>query len=253
MLPPTSLTIVRRALGIEDPALREHRVSALVEHVGSAGVLSIIIFGSVARGEADERSDLDVLIVVADNETRAAVLRSIREGPFRDLSPLVLTRAALMTGLPIRPSFVAHLLDEGVSVYETPAWRDIEASLAKSVGDVDTLAAEVQQRTKELEPLAHPERFANSPVTAMSHLYGVARALVTARLLQLGIHEYSWQRIFDRYAELHPELISDLDAVKALRPYYECARGRPGAEVPTRTVDPEDLRRLVASIERLAA
>ena len=60
-------------------------------------------------------------------------------------------------------------------------------------------------------------------------------------------------RDLDRYAEVHPELTSDLNAVKALRPYYECAHGRPGAEVPTRTVAPEDLSRLVASIERLAA
>jgi len=244
---------VRQALSVEDPALREPGVSALVHDVGGAGVLSVIVFGSVARGEANERSDLDVLIVVEDNETRAAVLRSIREGPLREMSPLVLTRDALMRGLPVRPSFVAHLLDEGVSVYETPAWRDIEANLAAAVDDVDALAAEVERRTKELEPLAHPERFATSPVTAMSHLYGVARALITARLLQLGIHEYSWQRVFDRYAEIHPELISDLDAVKALRPYYECARGRPGAEVPTRAVAPEDLRKLVASVERLAA
>ena len=155
-------------------------MSALVQHVGGAGVLSVIVFGSVARGEADERSDLDVLIVVEDNETRAALLQSISEGPLREMSPLVLTRDALMRGLPVRPSFVAHLLDEGVSVYETPAWRDIEAGLATAVTDVDALAAEVQRRTLELGPLAHPERFSTSPVTAMSHLYGVARALVTA-------------------------------------------------------------------------
>jgi len=31
-----------------------------------------------------------------------------------------------------------------------------------------------------------------------------------------GVHEYSWRRAFDRYAELRPELRADLDALKEL-------------------------------------
>jgi hypothetical protein len=96
------------------------------------------------------------------------------------------------------------------------------------------------------------EHFRNSPVTAMSQIYGVARSLVIARLLERGVHEFSWRRAFDRYAELRPEMRGDLDALKRLRPYYEYARGRPHATLPTRDIGVPELRSLLDSAARLA-
>ena len=225
-------------------------LAALLQRLDLDRAVAVIVFGSVARGDQDAQSDLDVLVVVDDDEARASLLAASDGGD--SASPLVVTRRALLGGLSLRPSFVAHLLDEGVTVHETPAWADVRAALVPSAADGEALAREVRRRAKELEPLSRAERFANSPVTVMAHLYGVARALVIARLLQAGVHEYSWRHAFDRYAELRPDLRSDIEALAALRPYYECARGRPGT--PTlQAVDTEDVRRLVGSAERLAA
>jgi Nucleotidyltransferase domain len=221
--------------------------------VGTGGVLAVIIFGSVARDEADVQSDFDVLVVVEDHSVRTSILRTLGGRGVDAVCPLIITRNDLERGFSTRPSFVAHLLDEGLSVYETWGWQEIEISLQASASSVEALDAEVRQRTKELAPFAHPERFTSSPVTAMSYLYGVARALVIARLLQIGIHEYSWRRVFDLYADIRPELATELEILKGLRPYFERARARPGALLPKAPVTLEDLRQVVASIERLAA
>jgi hypothetical protein len=228
-------------------------VLSLLQHAEDIGALAIIVFGSVARGEADYQSDFDLLVVVEDFSARLRTIDRVTKQGGVGTSPLVLTRATLSNGLSTRSSFIAHLLDEGLLIFETAAWQELKLALQTIAADADLLAAEVRRRVKELEPLSHAERFSNSPVTAKSHVYGIARALVIARLLQLGIHEYSWRRAFDCYAEIYPEQRREIETLKALRPYYEVARGRFGAVLPRDAERYDDLSGLVASVQRLAA
>jgi len=227
-------------------------LSELVARVSHDHLVAVLVFGSVARGDQDSQSDLDVLVVVDDGEARRELFQALAADPSLALSPLVLTAKSLKCEVADRPSFIAHLLDEGVAFYETASWITIRKSLSKSALDVDALGREVRSRVRHLEPLSTPERFRNSPVTALSHLYGIARSLIIARLLQVGIHEYSWQRAFDRYAEVRPELRDDLEALKGLRPYYEYARARIGANAPDRVVGIDEVRQLVHSVQQLA-
>lgn len=61
-LPPGEQDAPRRRVTVED--LRSHRDEILA--IGRRyGVSNVRVFGSVARGEADEHSDLDLLIEVA--------------------------------------------------------------------------------------------------------------------------------------------------------------------------------------------
>lgn len=234
-------------------ALSDPVVGSLLEDIEGAGVLAIVVFGSVARGEADWQSDFDLLVVVEDQNARLRTAGIVREQDGIKTVPLVLTSGTLVNGLSTRSSFIAHLLDEGVSIFETKEWRELRVRLEAIVADTAFLDAEVRRRIKELQPFTHPEWFANSPVTAKAHVYGVARALVIARLLQLDIHEYSWRRVFDVYAEVFPDRRRDIEAVKALRPYYEVIRGRSGAVLPPDAIRYENLPALVESVQRLAA
>ncbi|MEM3555621.1 MAG: nucleotidyltransferase domain-containing protein [Candidatus Micrarchaeia archaeon] len=55
-------------------------VEEIRKKVGSLrGVSSIIVFGSVARGEADRRSDLDLAVVLDDGRAQEAVSKRILE------------------------------------------------------------------------------------------------------------------------------------------------------------------------------
>jgi hypothetical protein len=125
-----------------------------------------------------------------------------------------------------RPSFVAHLLDEGVTLKALPEWEGLRDDLARTVSDPDLLLGEISSYIHSLAQLECSGIFSTSPITALSHLYTIARSLVFARLLQQGVHEYRWQAAFDIYGSLYPCSRQVTQNLKALRPYYEYARGR---------------------------
>jgi hypothetical protein len=228
------------------------RLAAIDEGLPTADAVAVLVFGSVARGDDNETSDVDVMIVVADRESADVVDRAVRVDQSRRVIPTVRTVTSLVEEARDRPSFVAHLVDEAIVVRTSPSWPAVRERLAKAATDPDALTLEVHCRLRHLDSFARPERFRLSPVTALSHLWAIARSVVIARLLQQGVHEYSWRRAFDRYADLRPDLREDLEALKQLRPYYERARARPGARLPEAPVDVDTVRRLVESIQHIA-
>lgn len=87
----------------------------------TAGALKAILYGSYARGEADEYSDID-LIIVANTERRFV-------DRYEDFWPLVKHAAKSVDLLVYTPSeleemirrhnpFIARVLEEGVVIYE---------------------------------------------------------------------------------------------------------------------------------------
>lgn len=86
------------------------------------GVLSIVIFGSFARGDVKEGSDLDVLIVVKDlqEEDRlklSAILSRSIEPPSgfpRPASPVVLTADEVKK----HPPILLDMIEDSIIVYD---------------------------------------------------------------------------------------------------------------------------------------
>lgn len=82
----------------------------------------IILFGSYARGEADEDSDLDLLIVKETDqrpiERWMTVKRLLRDRRRKlSVSPLVYTPRELQARLAIHDFFIRDVLAEGETVY----------------------------------------------------------------------------------------------------------------------------------------
>lgn len=88
-------------------------------------VTSIILFGSYARGEATEDSDLDLIVVSPDFGEKADYSKLYRSLPVHmiDVDALPRTPADLAAVEP--DSFLAYALEEGKVVYE-------DAALAKA-------------------------------------------------------------------------------------------------------------------------
>ena len=104
-----------------DPRLVDRAVEAIVRAYQPQ---RIIVFGSFARGDTHERSDLD-LIVVKDTEERffrrIGRVRDACEGIDVDVQPLVYTQAELQQMLDQGNAFLETVLAEGVVAYEAPA------------------------------------------------------------------------------------------------------------------------------------
>ena len=93
----------------------------LVPFFSSSAAEKAVLFGSYARGDADEYSDLD-LIIVADTETpfldRFRDYSGIYEIWPKGLDMLIYTPDELERMQSEENPFIAHALSEGVVIYE---------------------------------------------------------------------------------------------------------------------------------------
>jgi len=83
--------------------------------------MRVILFGSAARGEATEHSDIDLLIIAETSERfyerSASVLRTVRELSYTlPLAPIVLTAKELQSRLDRGDQFIAEVVGTGVDL-----------------------------------------------------------------------------------------------------------------------------------------
>jgi predicted nucleotidyltransferase len=101
-----------------DPRLVGQAVDAIVR---AYDPLRVIVYGSFARGDTHERSDLDLIVIKETNERFLARIGRVRDACLDidiDVQPLVYTPAELEEMLSIGNSFLETALEEGVVAYE---------------------------------------------------------------------------------------------------------------------------------------
>lgn len=105
---------------LHDLETLRHRLAPHLERARKA-----IVFGSVARGEADDWSDLD-LVIIADT-TRPFLERYRDFEDLYDVWPrldlLIYTPAEVAQMQAEGRPFIEHVLAEGVVIHEAPAER----------------------------------------------------------------------------------------------------------------------------------
>ncbi len=101
----------------------ERRVSSnldeLVEAIAPVeGVVAVILFGSYARGEYDESSDYDLLVIFKDSQTMWKHRRELYEkvGRLR-LFVQILTRSQEELATRTEPTFLANIMRDGQALY----------------------------------------------------------------------------------------------------------------------------------------
>lgn len=110
-------------------------VNAAIENTSTVTrLIGIVLFGSVARGEADRQSDIDLFVVVEDDRTAARrcvtdVVSDLRERPFEgdrfDFEPYVESvDSASRAREKLRPIF-----EEGICVYGTDALQSLRKAV----------------------------------------------------------------------------------------------------------------------------
>ena len=112
-----------------DPRLVDQAVDAIVK---AYDPLRIIVFGSFARGDTHELSDLDLIVVKETDERffdRIGRVRDACRDLGIDVQPLVYTPAELDEMLANGNSFLETAFEEGVVKYEKGAVRPAREDL----------------------------------------------------------------------------------------------------------------------------
>jgi predicted nucleotidyltransferase len=144
----------RRLVGInrerlsvpDDPYLRipqrefHEPVKAAVEELTDAldDVLGIVLYGSVARGEADRRSDVDLWVLVSEGRAESqraanAVERDLEDREFETGRYDYDIDIEAVSSLPKYTEAVRDIVVAGITVYETPEFETAEKLLVDEV------------------------------------------------------------------------------------------------------------------------
>lgn len=86
----------------------------------ASDVEAVIVFGSVARGEAHDASDIDLAVIAPDTwDRRADLQQQVSERLGNNCDVLHLTRAQFVRGPEDREPVVAEILRDGLALIGT--------------------------------------------------------------------------------------------------------------------------------------
>ena len=185
-------------------------------------VVGICVFGSVARGDASERSDIDMIVLSTNSDLTSQelldmALESKRHG---DISVRVYTSEDLVDHLTRSPIFAAHLKSDGIILLD----RNNQLSAIINRDYPISISDEINWQRKNVELYEHSERFGHALLLPLARLYSIGRAVVFLRLFQQAVIEFNATRAFAKLGDLRPEWRNSLAEVGQLRPFFQSVR-----------------------------
>lgn len=133
----------------DDPILRipqsefHEPVKAAVNELTAQldGIIGIVLYGSVVRGEADRRSDIDLWVLTqgerATNQREAnAVARELEETEFDQNRYIYDIDVEAVQAVPTYTENIREIIVSGVPIYQTEDFKTVEQLLLEG-GDID--------------------------------------------------------------------------------------------------------------------
>lgn len=160
-------------------------------------VHSIVFFGSTARGDVNELSDIDLLLICSNApEARKVVHHLNHRFEVTIYSPQKLISMAKL-GLPL----MHHLAREGLVLNDDGHYRKAMENLRET--NMETLKAVSSDVHKALKVYSTLSEF-NLPYFA--HIFGPLLNLIETRLCMQGVFIFSKEDAIKKFMELYPEL-----------------------------------------------
>lgn len=190
---------------------------------------AVLLFGSVARGDANPWSDIDLLITSSDPKLTVAELRKVISE--RNHVSLIHYRTpSFATSCQRYRVFTAHLKKEGVVLFDPD---DVLSKMLDShaITKAD-VAEEIKLHHAKLAPYRHPKRYNNNFLFCLSHLYSIGKGVIMLGLASRGVLEFNRDAAFERFTTLNPDLAERVATVAQLRPFYRLVSGRNPEPLP---------------------
>lgn len=93
--------------------LLDERRKAIVDFLSTRGITEVRVFGSIARGDSDDDSDIDLLVELPGARTAGGELLEVLELSDR-LSAIVGTRVEVVSARSLRPEVRSLALREAI-------------------------------------------------------------------------------------------------------------------------------------------
>jgi len=232
--------------------LERHAYHAVTALQDDPRVVAIALLGSLARGNAASGSDIDLLVLV-DRTTATSELFQALPADLRHGRMALIVRAAesWLERASEGDLFVAHAVMEG-KVFHDPNGLLERAREALRGGPLDT-KGDIRRQLHLLRLYRDPGRLNGNHLFALAHLFGIGKAVAIARCVEWGTPTFVKETAFDRVSERRPDLASEVELIRALRPFYDVAADREVSDLPFDYHDADkQLAAAIAAIERMA-
>lgn len=225
---PTSAAIVKR-----DQA--KVAADALIE---VNGVIGVCVFGSVARGQANLYSDIDLLVLGVDPKLKPSLLYKMLPSSLRNSGIMLsyFTPERLARHLVKSDIFSVHLKRDGWIVY------DKEGDLARLLAEVREInpQREVVRQLRLLRTFSYTNRFGGRFLFPLAHIYRIARTVTYAQLADRDLFEFDQDVAFRLLVDKMPQWRDEIAVIERLAPFYVRTRDRSsGLEFPFDPNGPE--------------
>ena len=212
----------------------------------------VCIYGSVARGEATEWSDMDLLVIGSNPRLSPARLRAALPGAERErVSIIFYPTSVFRRHHEDRALFIAHIRHEARILFDPQ--HILRKLLAQPFQPRVDVEAGLKAHLARLTPYEDVRRFGGNFLFCFAHLYAIGKGVVMLGLADAGALEFDRERAFRRFLKLHPRSRKDIDTIRALRPFYNLVTSRRPEPLPFSYHGAEGYaRKAVAAIRRLA-
>ena len=192
-------------------------------------VTAVCLFGSVARGGARPDSDVDVLVVAANDSDLHSVRSSFPDTSER-LSFALYSKAAFQAVLDERATMLVHLRKEGRVLFDRDAWLSDALAEPRSIQTIADIEISVQAR--RLAVMDDLSIFNDNFLICLSRLYGIGRSITLALLVRDGRPEFDTARAFATLQHSRPNLARDVANVLQLRSFHQLVSGKSARKLP---------------------
>ena len=203
-------------------------------------VEAVLLFGSVARGDANDSSDIDLLVVTESPVKRGDMADEIPIGA----SPVFHTWSSLRRAREQDWSFFVHLREEGVCVHDTDGRLGHELMQVKRPSP-QAARASFEQSIDFLSRFDDLERFDTSYRFPLARIYVLAKRACMADNTTREVIAFDRDSAFAAFAEHHGSIRSDVLWIASLWPFAANAQGR-RTSLPNDLDNEAALRRAVA-------
>lgn len=233
------------------PTLQDAQTAATLLTAAFPDIEAVLLCGSVARGDANAWSDIDLVVTGSDANRTSEQLREPLSQRTDRVSliyyPTVLFRELCVE----RALFIAHLKKEGIALYDPLGV--LKSALSDPSLPVVDIPGEIEAHRARLVPYADPRRFNSNFLFCLSHLYSIGKGVVMLGLANRGVLQFNRDAAFSCFSKLNPDLASETEKVARLRPFYHLVTDRHPEALPFsyRSAGRQMLE-AVAAIEALA-
>lgn len=183
-------------------------------------VRTVILFGSTARGDTTNRSDIDLLLITQQRSNKRAIKRLIPQSlmPSKKLCLSVYSAEQIHSAYVNGSLFMTHLIKEGKILYDDGFFKELCSNPFTISSSRMKLSLKIFEQ--RLETANNIEMYNKHFIRLYSDFYSMAKGIAFMILANNGQYVFNRKEAFDLLSNKYPDYKQTIKKLQALEPFF---------------------------------